>query len=242
MLNGSTRKLVKTSQCTFIGEAQSHEVFSCWPSLPTPHQEDQKKHWGEEVHMKVDYFPHFSQGFVDPLLSSANDNLGKLVSGSLEFLTIEVRLVCQVPFPKWCFRLQITDSSNATIDLEIPFLWASSLLVADAHGLGNLPDALPHFIIFPLCYQATLLLANPHGFHCPLADSNTSVLGPDVDLLSRHLDCISICNDWFWQPEGIMLHYTFSTAVNDWVVDTKCSLLWTSVRSIEYIIKGNVMW
>jgi hypothetical protein len=74
-------------------------------------------------------------------------------------------------------------------------LVAGALLVDDAHGLGNLPDALPHCIIYPLCCQATLILPNPTGFCCTLADSNTGVLGPDADLKSRHLDCISICDD-----------------------------------------------
>jgi hypothetical protein len=45
-----------------------------------------------------------------------------------------------------------------------------------------------------LCCQATHILPNPHGFCCPLADSNTSALGPDVDLQSQHVDVISICD------------------------------------------------
>ena len=81
------------------------------------------------------------------------------------------------------------------IDYEIPLLGAGALLVDDAHGLGNLPDALPHIIIHPLCCQATLILPNPHCFCCAFADSNTGVFGPDVDLTRRHLDCISIFDD-----------------------------------------------
>jgi hypothetical protein len=74
---------------------------------------------------------------------------------------------------------------------------------------------LPHFIIHLLCCQATLILPNPHGFCCPLADSNTGVLGLDVDLKSQYRDCISICDDRFRQSEGITLHFRFSMVVND---------------------------
>jgi len=140
-------------------------------------------------------FPLLSRGFFERIIPSANANLHELVQCCLEFLTIVVSLVCHVPFPKRPFTLQFTDSSNATIDKEIPLLGAGALLVDDAHGLGNLPDALPHFIIHPLCCQATLILPNPHGFCCPLADSNTGVLSPDTDLKSQRLDCISICDD-----------------------------------------------
>jgi len=143
----------------------------------------------------VHEFPLLSLGLFEPILPSVKANLRELVQCCLEFLTIEVSLVCHVPFSKRPFGLQFTDSSNATIGEEIPLLGAGALSVDDAHGLGNLPDALPHFIIYPLCCQAILILPNPHGFCCPLADSNTSVLGPDVDLKSRHLDCISICDN-----------------------------------------------
>ena len=81
------------------------------------------------------------------------------------------------------------------IDYAIPLLGAGALLVDDAHVLRNLPDALPHFIIYPLCCQATLMLPNPDGFCFSLAGSNTGILGPDADLKSWHLDCISIFND-----------------------------------------------
>ena len=81
------------------------------------------------------------------------------------------------------------------IDYEIPLLGAGALLVDDGHALGNLPDTLPDFIIYPLYCHATLILPNPGGFCCPLADSNTGVLGRDADLLSRHMDYISICKD-----------------------------------------------
>jgi len=102
---------------------------------------------------------------------------------------------------------------------------AGSLLVDDAHGLGNLPDALPHFIIHPLCCQATLILPNAHGFRCPLADSNTGVLGPGTDMKSRHLDSIRICDDRFLQSDDITLLFRFSMVVNDLVVDIECWLL-----------------
>jgi len=66
--------------------------------------------------------------------------------------------------------------------MEIPLLMAGALLDAEAYGLGNLLDLLPHFIIFLLCSQTNLLLPNRHGFRCRLADSNSNGLGPDTDL------------------------------------------------------------
>jgi len=54
------------------------------------------------------------------------------------------------------------------------------------------------------------------------------ILSPDVDLKGRNLDCISICDDWFQQPERRTLHFRFSMVVNDWVVDIQCFWLWTS--------------
>jgi hypothetical protein len=102
-----------------------------------------------------------------PILPSAKANLCELVQFCLEFLTINVSLVCHELFPKRQSRLQMTDSCNATIDQAIPLLWASSFIVDDAHGLVNVPDVLPHFIIYPLCCQATFILPNPHGLRCP---------------------------------------------------------------------------
>jgi hypothetical protein len=68
------------------------------------------------------------------------------------------------------------------------------LLVDDAHGMGNLADARPHFIIYPFCCQFTHMLLNRHVFCCPLADSKTSILSPDTDFGSQQLDIIYICD------------------------------------------------
>jgi hypothetical protein len=131
-------------------------------------------------------------GFFEPILHVAKANLSELVWCCLEFLTIEVSLIWHVAFSDQRFKFQSTDSHNATIDLDIPLLRAPTLLVADSHGLGNIPDLLPHFMFCPLCCQSTLNLANPHGFCCLLADYSTSFLGPDEDLDSGHLDCMRI--------------------------------------------------
>jgi len=72
--------------------------------------------------------------------------------------------------------------------------------------------------------QATPLPPNPQGFCSPLADCNTGALSPEVDLLSRNHECISIYNNWVLQPEGITFHFRFPSVVNDSVVDMKCSL------------------
>jgi len=98
-------------------------------------------------------------GFFKPILLFAKDNLHELAQCCLEILTIEVSLVCHVPFQSRIFRCQITDSSNTTIDLEIPLLEAGTVNVDDGHGLGNLPDTLPHLLSVrcvvkpPISYQ-----------------------------------------------------------------------------------------
>jgi len=58
---------------------------------------------------------------------------------------------------------------------------------------------------------------------------------------SWYMDCISICDDWFRQPEGITFHCRFSTVVNDWVVDIECVLLQTRGGIVEYIVNSDAM-
>ena len=171
--------------------------------------------------------------FVNPVFPFAKANLDYLVKCCLEFLIIEDSHDCHVRFPKGPFSCQMTDSSNNMIQFEITSHGAGALLVADAHGLGTLPEVLPHIVLFLLHCQATLLLPNPNGFRCQLADSNTGILSPEEDSLSQHLDCIILCDDWFRQPEGITLQFRFATVVNDWVVGTKCWLLYSNVMSVE---------
>jgi len=223
-LNSVTNKSVDATQHTLIRENLCPEVCSSLSSVSTNHEEMQKKHWCNEMHTNLHKFPRLSPGFMASILSSVMVNLWELGHCCLEFLTIEVSLVCHVPFPNWPFRRQITELSNATIDQEIQVLGAGVFLV-DGSELGNLPDVLSHCIICPLCSQATLILPNPHGFCCTLTDCNTGIPGPDTDWLSYHLDCITICDDWFRQLEGITLHCRLSTVVSNWVVDIKWLLL-----------------
>jgi len=156
-----------------------------------------------------------SPGFFKPIHPSLKANLCELVQCCLEFLINEGSLACHVPFPKGPFICQITNSSYATIYLGIPLLRAGAWLVDDGQRWGNLPDALPHSIIYQFCCQAILILPNPHVGCSVLADSNTGILSPNVDLWSWHPDCISICNHLFRQPEGITLRFRFSLVVND---------------------------
>jgi hypothetical protein len=151
------------------------------------------KHWGDEIHTNTDEWLCHSHGLFGPNCFPVNANLRELVECFLELLTIEFSLVCHVPLAKRPFRGQITDLIGAGIKYEISLVGASALLVDYAHGLGNQPDALTHCIIYPLRCQATLILSNPYGVCGLLADSNTSDLGPDGDMLSRNLDCNSIC-------------------------------------------------
>jgi len=176
-----------------------------------------------------------------PILPWAYANLCELLKCYLEFLTIQDRLIGHLPFPKWPFRCQITDLSSATIDYEIPLLETGSDPVSYRAGLGNLPDVLPWLVIIPFCCRATLLLPHPHGFCWLLAHSNTCIPSLEADMLTWHLDWITICNDRFQQPEGITTNLTFSTMVNDWVVDIECSLLYTSIGSIEFIVMSDAM-
>jgi len=78
--------------------------------------------------------------------------------------SIDVTLVCLVPFGKQPVRGQITDLINPMIDQVIALVVAGTLLVDQALGLGNVPDTLPHLIIRLLRCQGALILPNPHGF------------------------------------------------------------------------------
>jgi len=70
----------------------------------------------------------------------------------------------------------------------------------------------------PLSCQIT------QGCCCPWADSTSRVLGPDTDMPSWYLDCISIYDNIFPQPVGIVLQIRISTLVNNCVVDIECLL------------------
>jgi len=198
-------------------------------------------HWGNEIHTNVQKSHLRIPGFVDALLSSAKASLCKLVQRCNEFLKIEDSFVSQVQLPMRPSRHQVTDSSNVTIDSDIPLRRAGTFAIAYVHGLDSVTDMLPHFIMFPLGCEVTLHLWNPHGFCCLLADSNTSVRSPDFDILRQNMDYITNCDDWFWQPEDIRLYLRFRSVATVWVVDIKCLFLSTSVRSVKYIVKGDAM-
>jgi len=114
-------------------------------------------------------------------------------------------------------------------------------LLLSALGLGNRPDALFLVIFFPLCCQATLLLQIPYCICCQLVDSNAGVLSPEVGMLSGHLNSVSICDNWFSQPQVIPLHFKYSTVVIDSVLDIKWSVFQPSIRSVGWIVKGDAM-
>ena len=179
--NHFRRKLVTTSQCTVFSKDLCPEVSFSWASVYTHHQEKQLKHQNDEIPTNVDQFPGQRRGYFEPILPLAKAILHQLVHCCVEFLTIKVTVVSHVLFPKRPFECQITDSINATIDQGISLLRANALLFDVAQGLANLPEALPHFIIYPLCCQATLIMPSPHGVGWPLADPNTGVLGPDAN-------------------------------------------------------------
>jgi hypothetical protein len=68
------------------------------------------------------------------------------------------------------------------INQGIPLVGAGTLLGDDAYGLGTLADVLPHFIIYPLCGQTTLIQQNPNAPCCTLADSHTGNFGAEEDV------------------------------------------------------------
>jgi len=107
---------------------------------------------GDELHTNMHQFALPSCGFFEPILVSAKAKVRELVQRCLGFSTIEVSHVSHEPFATQPVIRQITDSSNAMIKSEIPLLGAGASLVDDDHGLGNLPHALPHSIIYPLCH------------------------------------------------------------------------------------------
>ena len=115
-VNRSTKGLFEALQHTFISEDLLPEVPSLSSSGATHHQEEQMKHWGNEMHTNGHSFPLRSRGFFKPVLPSAKDTFRELVVCCPEFMTNQVSLVCHVPFPHQPFRLQFTDSSDATID------------------------------------------------------------------------------------------------------------------------------
>jgi len=171
------------------GIATCIDLWSVWPkvlsssrSISVHHSESQMRPLGDEIHINVHEFPDVSRGCVDPIFPLPKAHLRYLAQCCLVLLAGDERLVCDVRFLKWPFGCAITDGSNATIHWEIPLHGASTSLLADAHGLGNLSDALPQVIMFLLCCPATLRLWIPHGFGCTVADSNNGVHGPDVNL------------------------------------------------------------
>jgi hypothetical protein len=119
---------------------------------------------------------------MEAIPASAHADICELVQCCLAYLTIEVSRVCCVQYPQRSFRRHISNRHNATFDQEIPLLGASVLVVAESYRLGNSPDMLPNLFIFLLRCQVTVSLPSPHGFCCPMENSNTGVHGSDSDL------------------------------------------------------------
>jgi len=78
-LNGSTRKSFEELQPTLNGEDLGPEISSSVSSVSTYHQDEQKKHRGDEIHTNIHQFPLLCHGFFDPILPSAKANLHKLI-------------------------------------------------------------------------------------------------------------------------------------------------------------------
>jgi len=217
------------------------EVCSWSLSVSTDFPEKYHKHQGDDVHSNVLEFLLLHQGMFDPIFPLVIADFRKLIHCCIEFPTLQVMLVCHATLPKPPFRYQITDLGNAIISWDISLLRTEALHGADTHELGNHPDTLPHATIYPLCVQAAHILPNPLSDCYPLADSKSGILGPEADSYIRHLDCISICNYWFWQPQVITRQCWFRKRVNNWVVDIDWLWLSTNITRDEYMVKGYAM-
>jgi len=109
--NGSTSKSIEILQCTVIGEDLWLEVSSYSSLLSKDQRAEQMKHWGDEIHIKMDETCLLRWGFVDPMLPLLKANHLKFVQCCLEFLTFKVGLGCHATFPKHPNRCLMTDSS-----------------------------------------------------------------------------------------------------------------------------------
>jgi hypothetical protein len=115
-LNGSTRKSVEVSQPTCSRDNLRGKVCSFSSSGTANHQEDQKKHWGIQIHTSMHMFPLLSWGVFKPNRPSVKANLCNLAHWSIEFHIIELSLICHAPFPMRPVKLQISVPSNAKLD------------------------------------------------------------------------------------------------------------------------------
>jgi len=147
----------------------------------------------------------------------------------------------------YCFQSSCLDSGS--------LIHVTHRSIMRSHSLGLAPCLLMMLMDWAISQTRSLTLLS---IHCvvkpPLSCSIPMVsaanwLTPTPAFSAQTQTCrVGICiviasaATEFWQPEGFTLHFRFSTVVNDWVVDIECFLLQTSVRSIEYIVKGNAMW
>jgi hypothetical protein len=115
-LTGSTRKWFEESHRTCISDDLLPEAPSSSCSGSTNHQEKQKKDRGDIINTNVHEIRLLSQGFCQLTIPLAKANLRNLVQCYLQCLTMDVSLVCHVPFPMHPFGLPFTVSSNATIN------------------------------------------------------------------------------------------------------------------------------
>jgi hypothetical protein len=76
-------------------------------------KEEEMKHRGNEIYTNMHEFPLLNWGYFEPILPSLQANHRELVQCCLEFLTIQVGLLSDAPFPKQPSGLRITHSSNS---------------------------------------------------------------------------------------------------------------------------------
>jgi len=123
---------IATIQRTCTSQVMWPAVSSSSSSESTQHQEEQKKHWCDEIHTNMHEVHFLSRGLVELILPWVKANLRELVQCCLDFVTLEVSLGCHEPFSTRPVWPQITDSGNTTFDFGIPLLGAR---VSNGSGL-----------------------------------------------------------------------------------------------------------
>jgi len=118
-LKGLTRNVFKAVQRTFMGKDLWPEAYFSLSAVSTHHQEEQQKHWGDEIHTNVYKSPLVGRGLVNPILPYAKAILCELIQCCLHFLTIKDSRVRHVPFPKWPL------DARSLIQVQQQLVWQS---------------------------------------------------------------------------------------------------------------------
>jgi len=76
------------------------KLFSSSSTISAHHQDEQRKHRGDDIHINLHQIPILRPGCFETILPSAKANLREVVQCCLEFLTMEVSHVWYEPVPE----------------------------------------------------------------------------------------------------------------------------------------------